>query len=87
MIVGMDTTSPIAKIVELFTAIAGQLQRNGTERQNRRHPEADEQALLVASREPERHGQHERSERRDKDDESGTATKGFTGHGVSTSKT
>src|SRR4051794_12550193 len=48
-------TSPIA--------VAAHLQRNRAEGEDRGHPEADEDALLMAAGEPQRHREDERRER------------------------
>ena len=64
---GMVMTAPTMKRASSLTSRTGQLKANGAEGQDRRHPQTDEDALLVAAREPKNHRQDESCERCDQD--------------------
>ena len=58
-------------------SLASKLERNRTEREDRRHPDADVDALQFASREPERHREDERGEGGDENNGRGADSRKF----------
>ena len=64
---GIVTATPAMKRPTLLMSFTADLERNRAKREDGRDPEADEDALLLAAREPQRDGEDERGERGDED--------------------
>jgi hypothetical protein len=59
---GIVTATPTTNSPALLMSITGHLQRDGSEGKDRRYPQTNEDALVVAAGEPQSDGKHERDE-------------------------
>ena len=73
---GRVIKTPTTNSPRLLKPVTADQEGDASEGEDGRHPQSDEQSLLMAPREPQRDGEEEGDEGRDENGQAGTATEG-----------